>query len=187
MARLRHFAVCVSDLDKAAKFYQTVFDLKRIGREDLEIGSAIYMSDGVINLALLNFKGSEGSKASDLKNPGGFVGAHHFGFQVDDLAETQKRIEDNGGKFFFDLGDERARQFRAQVQGPRRRDLRYFQERLAGHGQLQQEVTRHSLDCRQADCPAIHCPSATRITTWMPGTRPGLTFGSDGMARYLMN
>jgi predicted enzyme related to lactoylglutathione lyase len=101
MARLRHFAVCVNDLDKAAEFYQSVFDLKRIGREDLEIGSAIYMSDGVINLALLNFKGNRGSEASDLKNPCGFVGAHHFGFQVDDLAETQKRIEAHGGKFPF--------------------------------------------------------------------------------------
>src|SRR4029077_4977967 len=55
MARLRHFAVCVNDLAKAAKFYETVFDLKRIAREDLDIGSAIYMSDGTINLALLNF------------------------------------------------------------------------------------------------------------------------------------
>ena len=67
MARLRHFAVCVKDLDKAAEFYANVFDLKRIGREDLEIGSAIYMSDGVINLALLNFTGAAGSKASDIK------------------------------------------------------------------------------------------------------------------------
>jgi len=61
MARLRHFAVCVNDLDKAAKFYETVFDLKRIAREDLDIGSAIYMSDGVINLALLNFSTGAGS------------------------------------------------------------------------------------------------------------------------------
>jgi predicted enzyme related to lactoylglutathione lyase len=118
MARLRHFAVCVNDLDKAAAFYQSVFDLKRIGREDLEIGSAIYMSDGVINLALLNFKGSEGSKASDLKNPSGFVGAHHFGFQVDDLAETQKRIEAHGGQFFFDLGDERHGNFERKFKDP---------------------------------------------------------------------
>jgi predicted enzyme related to lactoylglutathione lyase len=118
MARLRHFAVCVNDLDKAADFYQSVFDLKRIGREDLEIGSAIYMSDGVINLALLNFKGSRGSEASDLKNPSGFVGAHHFGFQVDDLAETQKRIEAHGGKFFFDLGDERHGNFERKFKDP---------------------------------------------------------------------
>src|SRR4029077_12086754 len=82
MARLRSFAVCVKDLDKAAEFYANVLDLRRIGREDLDIGSAIYMSDGVINLALLNFTGAAGSKASDLKNPTGYVGAHHFGFQV---------------------------------------------------------------------------------------------------------
>ena len=118
MARLRHFAVCVNDLDKAAEFYQSVFDLKRIGREDLEIGSAIYMSDGVINLALLNFKGSRGGEASDLKDPCGFVGAHHFGFQVDDLAETQKRIEAHGGKFFFDLGDERHGNFERKFKDP---------------------------------------------------------------------
>src|ERR1041384_5328475 len=79
MARLRHFAVCVKDLDKAAEFYANVFDLKRIGREDLEIGSAIYMSDGVINLALLNFKGKSGTAASELKEGSTFLGAHHFG------------------------------------------------------------------------------------------------------------
>lgn len=118
MARLRHFAVCVKDLEKAAKFYEKVFDLKRIDREDLEIGSAIYMSDGVINLALLNFSTGVGSQASDLKDPKGFVGAHHFGFQVDDLAETQKRIEENGGKFFFDLGDERHGNFERKFKDP---------------------------------------------------------------------
>ncbi len=139
MARLRHFAVCVNDLDKAAKFYETVFDLKRIAREDLDIGSAVYMSDGMINLALLNFKGSEGS---DLKNPKGFVGAHHFGFQVDDLAETQKRIEAARREILLRSRRRAPRQLRAQVQGPRRRHLRYFQARLAGHGQLQQEVAR---------------------------------------------
>ena len=107
MARLRHIAVVVKDLDKAAKFYSEVFEFKRIGREDLEIGSAIYMSDGVINMALLNFAGKGGEKASDLKEGSTFVGAHHFGIQVEDLVETQMRIEANGGKFFFDLGNER--------------------------------------------------------------------------------
>ena len=37
MARLRHFAVCVKDLDKAAKFYETVFDLKRVDEVQLRI------------------------------------------------------------------------------------------------------------------------------------------------------
>lgn len=61
MARLRHIAVCVKDLDKAAKFCSEVFEFRRIGREDLDIGSAVYMSDGVINFALLNFAGKAGS------------------------------------------------------------------------------------------------------------------------------
>jgi predicted enzyme related to lactoylglutathione lyase len=118
MARLRHFAVCVKDLDNAARFYETVFDLKRVGREDLEIGSAIYMSDGVINLALLNFAGKQGSRASDLPEGSAYVGAHHFGFQVEDLAETQRRIEAAGGTFFFDLGHERHGNFERKFKDP---------------------------------------------------------------------
>ena len=115
MARLRHIAVVVKDLDKAAEFYSQVFEFKKIGREDLEIGSAIYMSDGVINMALLNFAGNKGN---DLKDPKNAVGANHFGFQVDDLADTQRRIEAAGGKFFFDLGDERAGNFERKFKDP---------------------------------------------------------------------
>ena len=118
MARLRHIAVCVKDLDKAAEFYNKVFEFKRIGREDLEIGSAVYMSDGTINLALLNFAGKGGAAASDIKEGQTFIGAHHFGIQVEDLAETQKKIEEAGGKFFFDLGDERTGNFERKFKDP---------------------------------------------------------------------
>jgi predicted enzyme related to lactoylglutathione lyase len=115
MARLRHFAVCVRDLERTAKFYETVFDLKEVGRETIEIGSAIYMSDGVINLALLNFAGKKGN---DLENPIGAVGANHFGFQVDSIKETQKKIEALGGTFFFDLGEERKGNFERKFKDP---------------------------------------------------------------------
>ena len=103
MAKLRHFAIVVRDLEKAAAFYEGVFDLKRVGQEVLDFASAIYLSDGTINLALLNYVGKRGSGLDDAKS---YIGAHHFGFQVDDLAETQKRIEALGGKFFFDLGND---------------------------------------------------------------------------------
>jgi predicted enzyme related to lactoylglutathione lyase len=92
MAKLRHIAVVVKDLEKAAAFYEKVFDLKRVGEEHLEMGSGIYLSDGVINLALLKYK---------QEAP---VGANHFGFQVDDLEEAKRRVEAAGGKFFFTLG-----------------------------------------------------------------------------------
>ena len=86
-----------------------------IGREDIEIGSAIYMTDGVINLALLNFSGAKGN---NLEKPIGAIGANHFGFQVDDAAETQKKIEAMGGTFFFDLGEERKGNFERKFKDP---------------------------------------------------------------------
>jgi predicted enzyme related to lactoylglutathione lyase len=103
MARLRHIAIVVSDKERAAQFYEKVFDMKRVGEEDAGGGSAIYMSDGVINLALLNYKSDAMAGIEDSKN---FVGTHHFGFQVDDLGETQEKIEENGGVFHFDLGED---------------------------------------------------------------------------------
>lgn len=101
MAKLRHIAVVVKDLEKAARFYEQVFDLKRVGEEHLEMGSGVYLSDGVINLALLKYKGEAGS---GLKDAASFVGAHHFGFQVEDLEAARRAIEAAGGKFFFTLG-----------------------------------------------------------------------------------
>src|SRR5262249_27548568 len=102
--------------EKSAKFYREVFDLREVGRETIEIGSAIYMSDGVINLALLNFADSKGN---DIKSdPTKAVGTNHFGFQVDDLAETQRKIEAAGGTFFFDLGNERHGNFERKFKGP---------------------------------------------------------------------
>ena len=102
MAQLRHFAIVVRDQERSAKFYEQAFGLKRVGFEDLGWSSAVYMSDGTVNLALLHFTGTKGSGRDDMTN---FVGAHHFGFIVDDAAETQKRVEAAGGTFFMDLGD----------------------------------------------------------------------------------
>ena len=103
MAQLRHFAIVVSDQEKSAKSYEKAFGLKRVGFEDPGWSSAMYLSDGVVNLALLHYTGERGSGLKDAKN---FVGPHHFGFQVDDLARAQKDIEAAGGTFFFDLGDD---------------------------------------------------------------------------------
>ena len=116
MPRLRHLAICVRDLDRAARVFGEVSDLTRVGREDIEIGSAIHMSDGIVDLALLNFKGSRGHDLGD--EPEGAVGANHFGFQVEDLAETQARIEAAGGAFLVDLGEARKGDFEREFKDP---------------------------------------------------------------------
>ena len=116
MALLRHFAICVDDLDKSARFYADVFGMKRHGREDLPIGSAVYMADGTINLALLSFVGTRGHDFGDRAK--GQIGANHFGFQVDSIGNTQALIELNGGRFFFDLGDGRKGNFERKFKDP---------------------------------------------------------------------
>ena len=101
MARIRHIALAVKDIDKTADFYEKAFGLKRSEKAEGKTAWRIYMSDGEVNLALLQYKSEVGSGV----DPSTFVGIHHFGFQCDDLEEQQKRIEAAGGKFFFDLGD----------------------------------------------------------------------------------
>jgi lactoylglutathione lyase len=100
-ARIRHIALVVKDLEATADFYEKALGLKRSPMSEGPTARRIYLSDGHVNLALLQYKGETGS---GLKNPSDFVGVHHFGFQVDDLEKQQKQIEQAGGNFFFDLG-----------------------------------------------------------------------------------
>jgi predicted enzyme related to lactoylglutathione lyase len=101
-ARIRHIALCVKDIDATAEFYEKAFGLKRSPKSEGKTAWSIYMSDGEVNLALLQYKTEVGS---GLKDPGDFIGIHHFGFQCDDFDAQQKRIEQAGGNFFYDLND----------------------------------------------------------------------------------
>jgi catechol 2,3-dioxygenase-like lactoylglutathione lyase family enzyme len=100
-ARIRHIALSVKDIDATADFYEKALGLKRSPKSEGPTAFRIYMSDGEINLALLQYKSEVGS---GLKNPNEFVGIHHFGFQCDDLPAQQKKVEAAGAEFFYDLG-----------------------------------------------------------------------------------
>ncbi len=97
MAKLRHIAITVPDPEKAAAFYMKAFGLKRVGQTDWEGAQGVYLSDGVVNLALLRYK--TGEFAGELGMD--FVGVHHFGFIVEDVAATRKAIEAAGGKHWM--------------------------------------------------------------------------------------
>jgi methylmalonyl-CoA/ethylmalonyl-CoA epimerase len=100
MAKLRHIAIAVPDVEKSAQFYEKVFELERVGTTDSDLATGIYLSDGVICLALLNYKTDEAAGKERGKD---YVGVHHVGFWVDDLDDSEKSIEDGGGTFFLDL------------------------------------------------------------------------------------
>ena len=114
-ARIRHIALVVRDLEATADFYQKALGLKRSEISEGPTARRIYLSDGHVNLALLQYKGETGS---GLKDAASFVGLHHFGFQVDDFAAQQKRIEQAGGQFFFDLGKPEDEDFERKFKDP---------------------------------------------------------------------
>ena len=116
MAKIRHIALSTQDPDKTAKFYIDVFGLKQVGRVDSPGASGYYLTDGDINLAILKFKSDAVAGVERGKD---WSGLHHFGFQVDDIAATQKKIEARGGKFFFDLGhDQEKENFERKFKDP---------------------------------------------------------------------
>ena len=115
MARIRHIALVVKDLEKTATFYEKALGLTRSEMSEGPTARRIYMSDGEVNLALLQYKSEVGS---GLKDPQAFVGIHHFGFQVDDLKDGQAAIEAAGGEFFFDLGKEGDEGFERKFKDP---------------------------------------------------------------------
>ncbi len=65
-ARIRHIALSVKDIDATADFYEKAFGLKRSPKSEGPTAYRIYMSDGEINLALLQYKSEVGS---GLKKP----------------------------------------------------------------------------------------------------------------------
>jgi len=98
MAKLRHIAMSVPDPAAAAKFYCEAFDMKIVGETDSPLASGLYLSDGTISLALLNYKADEwAGMDKDAKC------INHIGFWVDDLDKQSERIKENGGTFFKEL------------------------------------------------------------------------------------
>lgn len=99
MAKLRHLALQVPDLETSARFYETCFEFKRVHSAESPIGNAIMLSDGVMNLTLLHFPDGKGGQI----NGPDWAGLHHFGVLVDDVQKARETIEANGGRFFLKL------------------------------------------------------------------------------------
>ena len=103
MAKLRHIALSVPDPEKAADFYCEAFGMTRVGRTNSPLAQGCYVSDGVINVALLKYKSDAWSGYVEGEDERGkdWVGLHHIGFWVDDLGEAEEKIEKAGGKYLM--------------------------------------------------------------------------------------
>lgn len=95
--KLRHIAISVPDPWVVAPFYQQAFGMEKIGETDSSLARGVYLSDGVICLALLSFKDDKHAGPLGREH----VGLHHIGFWVDDLAESRAACEAAGGRYFL--------------------------------------------------------------------------------------
>lgn len=92
MAKLRHIALSVADTAKARKFFEEAFDFKMVG----EVGErVVYMSDGTVNVALIN----RGGRPLGWEKEGLFFGVDHFGMWVDDIKEARAKAEAAGATY----------------------------------------------------------------------------------------
>lgn len=86
MAKLRHVAITVDDMQKTAAFYEQAFELKRVRESEV----AIMLSDGTVSLAIIH---------SNNPNAEGRKGLHHIGFLVDEMEEGAAKVESSGGVY----------------------------------------------------------------------------------------
>jgi lactoylglutathione lyase len=91
-ARLRHIALAVPDPEKAAQFFEKAFGMRRAGKGL----RGWYMTDGVMNVALLNFGDEPIAGYEDRKDVQGLI---HFGMWVDDVEQAGEQIVAAGGSY----------------------------------------------------------------------------------------
>jgi catechol-2,3-dioxygenase len=82
MSRIRHIAIVTSNQEKLGNFYKTTFGMKEVKG----IGTALYLSDGYMNLALI--KNTPELKVDE--------GLYHFGFEVEDVESLKDVLKQVG-------------------------------------------------------------------------------------------
>ncbi len=93
MPQIKHIAIATQDPDKTAKFYIDVFGMREIAKLDSPNAKGYYLSDGNINLAILDFQNDQVAGAEYGKN---YSGIHHRGFEVENLEEVEKKLAEAG-------------------------------------------------------------------------------------------
>ena len=90
--KLRHIAISVRDPEATAKFFEQAFGMTRAGNAQ----RGVYMTDGIMNVALLNFGDEPIAGMEGQKNVTGLI---HFGMWVDSVEQIDKAITAAGGSY----------------------------------------------------------------------------------------
>jgi len=102
MPKIKHIAISTQDVDKTAKYYIEVFGMKEIARVDSPGATGYYLSDGDLNLAILNFKNDQ---VAGVERGKGYSGIHHIGFQVESLEAIAEKLAEAGAPLRDDINE----------------------------------------------------------------------------------
>ena len=102
MPKIKHIAISSQDVDATAKFYIDVFGMKEVGKVDSQGARGYYLTDGNLNLAILNFKNDA---VAGVERGTGWSGIHHIGFQVENLEEITDKLASAGAPRRDDIND----------------------------------------------------------------------------------
>jgi catechol 2,3-dioxygenase-like lactoylglutathione lyase family enzyme len=89
MAKIKHIALATQDVEGTARFYRDVFGLKEVGRIEHPAVRGCFLTDGDVNLAILQFLTDA---AAGAERGTAFTGIHHVGFQVESLEAVAERL-----------------------------------------------------------------------------------------------
>ena len=102
MPKIKHIAISTQDVDRTAKFYIEVFGMKEIAKVDSPGARGYYLTDGDINVAILNFKNDA---VAGVERGKGYSGIHHIGFQVESLEAIAERLAAAGSRRRDDVNE----------------------------------------------------------------------------------
>jgi glyoxylase I family protein len=100
MPKIKHIALSTQDVERTAKFYIETFGMKQVGKIDDPGTRGVFLTDGDLNLAILNFKSDT---AAGIERGKSFSGIHHIGFQVENLEAIADRLIAAGSRRRHDV------------------------------------------------------------------------------------
>ncbi len=127
MAKIRHIAIATDDPEATARFYQDVFGLERIGDLQSEEVDGIYLSDGDLNIAFLQFKAGAIREEMD-RGDAPSRGLHHIGFLVENTDAVRRKLLDRGAP--------------ARNQRPLNANM-FFEEKFTAAGDVIVDISEH--------------------------------------------
>lgn len=112
MPKLRHIALATKNPEETARFYREAFGFEEVGRVDVDLAEAIFLSDGTLNLAVARFNTDQLGLGLD------YTGIHHIGILCDDVEEMSKKVEALGAECVMARPKDAEGFFEVKYRGP---------------------------------------------------------------------